>query len=274
MENQILDQGSTDQSSFNFDERIQKLQSEGFSFELGRYISTGNKIFLKNAGPFIGFLIVYFLILVVAGLIPLIGQVLNFVLAPALVAGFTIVARKVYHGHNFQFGNFFDGFKQVLQLALSKLVQFVVIIGIFAVYCLLVAKSEITTLIDMYMELLRGNQMSESEAMEFIEVFKSFVVKAIPIFLVMMILQGAWILSQNIIVFAKKNFWEAMGISFKLMLRKVPMLILFYIVIGLINALGALLLIVGLFYTVPMTFCAMYAMYEHIIGTDPADYSV
>lgn len=277
MENQILDQGSTEQSNFNFDERIQQLQSEGFSFEIGRYISTGNKIFLKNAGPFIGYLLLCGAIMIVSSLIPLIGQVLNFVLGPALVVGFSIVARKIYHGHDFQFGNFFAGFKQVLQLFLNKLVQLIVLISLFVVYCFIVAKSESNAIIYFYREFLQDGKMTQNEAeqfLEFLEIFKTFTVKAMPIMLVMFVLQGAWILAQSIIVFAKKNFWEAMSISFKLMLRKVPMLLLFFILIALINMLGAVLLLVGLFYTIPLTFCAMYSMYEHIIGTDPADYSV
>jgi len=42
----------------------------------------------------------------------------------------------------------------------------------------------------------------------------------------------------------------------------------FFILLGLINILGFLLLGVGLLVTIPATYCAIYAAYEDIVGTD------
>lgn len=68
------------------------------------------------------------------------------------------------------------------------------------------------------------------------------------------------------IIFGKTDFWEAMELSRRLVHREWFSIFGFLIVLGLINLLGIMALGVGLLITVPLTYCAMYAAFDDIIG--------
>jgi len=78
----------------------------------------------------------------------------------------------------------------------------------------------------------------------------------------------AWTFSIPFIIFAKMEFWDGMEYSRKLVTKKWWSIFGLLILIFLINLLGALLLFVGLLFTVPITYCALYAAFEDIVGTD------
>ena len=78
----------------------------------------------------------------------------------------------------------------------------------------------------------------------------------------------AFSFASMIIVFANKEFWPALDASRKIITKKWFSFLGFFIVLGLINVLGAIALGIGLLFTIPITYCAIYAAYENIIGTE------
>ena len=70
------------------------------------------------------------------------------------------------------------------------------------------------------------------------------------------------------IVFGKMEFWDGMEFSRKLITRNWWSLFGFVLIIFLINLAGALALLVGLLFTIPLTYCAIYAAFEDIVGTE------
>ena len=68
------------------------------------------------------------------------------------------------------------------------------------------------------------------------------------------------------IVFANMSFWEAMESSRKLVHREWFSIFGFLIVLLIINLIGALALGIGLLITIPLSYCAMYAAFDDIIG--------
>ena len=101
--------------------RVEAILNRGYSFELSQYISKGFNIFNRNAGLFIGYLLVYFAISIGLSLIPILGQLASVVISGALMAGYFIVADKTEKGEYVEFSNFFDGFKSLTPLFLSTL---------------------------------------------------------------------------------------------------------------------------------------------------------
>ena len=77
------------------DEKIQDLIQNGYEFDIGYYLSKGYEIFKENFGNFIGYTVLYLLIVIIGGSIPGIGIIVSVVLPAPLVAGFYIVARKI-----------------------------------------------------------------------------------------------------------------------------------------------------------------------------------
>jgi len=64
------------------------------------------------------------------------------------------------------------------------------------------------------------------------------------------------------------DFWEALEASRKLISRNWFSMFGFVFVLGLINIGGALLLGVGIFFTAPLTICALLVAYDDILGNN------
>jgi uncharacterized membrane protein len=92
------------------------------SLPLGEYLKTGWELVKRYPGGFIGFSLVYFLIQIVLGIIPLLGWFASAAVSPALLIGYFIVSAKMLQGGSPQFGDFFLGFRFFVPLLLTGLV--------------------------------------------------------------------------------------------------------------------------------------------------------
>lgn len=70
------------------------------------------------------------------------------------------------------------------------------------------------------------------------------------------------------IVFGKIEFWDGMEFSRKLVTKKWWNIFGFVLLLMLINMAGALAFLVGLLFTIPLTYCAIYVAFEDIVGTE------
>ena len=64
------------------------------------------------------------------------------------------------------------------------------------------------------------------------------------------------------------EFWDGMEFSRKLITKKWWNIFGFTLLLALINILGALVLLVGLLFTIPLTYCAIYAAFDDIVGAE------
>jgi uncharacterized membrane protein len=99
----------------------------------------------------------------------------------------------------------------------------------------------------------------------------SNIARLIPLIFIIIIIQVLLAFSSYIVTFGRKSAVDGMTLSIKLIGKKFLSFILFFIVLWLINIGGAILLIVGLLYTIPLSICSLYAAYESIVGTNPND---
>jgi uncharacterized membrane protein len=77
-----------------------------------------------------------------------------------------------------------------------------------------------------------------------------------------------WTFAIPFIIFGKMEFWDSMEISRKLVTKKWWNIFGFLLLLLLINFAGALVFFVGLLFTIPITYCALYAAFEDIVGTE------
>jgi uncharacterized membrane protein len=77
-----------------------------------------------------------------------------------------------------------------------------------------------------------------------------------------------WVFAVPFIVFGNMEFWDAMEYSRRLVTKRWWNLFGFLILLVLINIAGALVFFVGLLFTIPVTYCALYAAFEDIAGTE------
>lgn len=94
--------------------------------------------------------------------------------------------------------------------------------------------------------------------------FLAFLALIIPgIYLVV-----GWTFAIPFIIFGGMEFWDAMEYSRKLITKKWWNILGLLLLLFLINVAGAMVFFVGLLFTVPITYCALYAAFEDIVRTE------
>ncbi len=79
-------------------------------------------------------------------------------------------------------------------------------------------------------------------------------------------LSVGYIFTPFYIIFGRMEFWDAMETSRKLVHREWLSIFAFLIVLFIVNLIGFLALGIGLLITVPLSYCALYAAFDDIIG--------
>ena len=248
--------------------RIEQIIQGGYDFKFGDYISRGFDIAKKNWGGFIGYTILFLLLTSVISLIPyFIGQIANSIfISPTLTVGFFIVANKLWKGENTEFGDFFKGFDFIGQLALTALVQILIVIAAIIPFYFAVKDSG---LVEWYMEFLNDPVGMQGVVPPFPESWTYLLL------LPAIYLGIAYSWSYMFVVFHKMQYWDALESSRKLITKKWFVFFGFYIVLGLIATAGIIALCVGLLFAIPAIYCMMYAAFEDVTqlnaGSDEAD---
>ena len=105
----------------------------------------------------------------------------------------------------------------------------------------------------------------------FVELLIGVIVMAVLIALglIALVIPGlflmvALIMTPYIIYFARQGYWESITASRKVVQKSWWRIFIFVLLLGLINAAGALVFGVGLFITMPITGIAMYLAYQDI----------
>jgi hypothetical protein len=236
-----------------FPPRVQKVLSNEYDFQFGKYINDGFNIFSRNAGMFVGFALLYFAIALTFNNIKYLGSIASLFISPALSAGYFIVAHKVKTGEFVEFNNFFDGFKQWSQLFLAQiLTSFIALIILtpFLVYLFM----------NIGFENLDIN-IEEGELPEFVT--KDYILLFST--LILAILLGTiYIYTPIFVIFDKMDAWSAMEASRKLVMKNLLTHVGFLVTWGFIMLISALPLFLGLLATVPAFYASLYAAWSDI----------
>ncbi len=247
---------------------LESVLNDGYQFNLGKYVNEGFKLFGGDAGIYIAYTIVYFVISFVISMIPFIGWIGSLVIGPPLIVGWYLYARNQKKGFDKSFNNFFDGFKiQWMQQVLQSLIT-----GVFV--ALAVGVIVVPFFLSMILELLPHvkelQQMTDPDDIREI-VFGILTGKVLlGIFLSLLIgamVSALYILAPMFIVFRGMGFWEAMEASRKVVTKNYIQFLLFMIVLMVIGIVGFLMCCVGLLAAIPICYLALYAAFEDIIGT-------
>lgn len=236
--------------------RLNTIIDEGYSFDLGAYISQGFALFQRSAGNYIAFAFLAGMIIVVASLIPIIGSLLtNLILTPALLVGGYLAAHKLNKNEELEFGTFFKGFDFIGSLASAALVTSLIVIAAFipliAVWYMYGAADWLYEMID--------NPMLAEEPPSF--PFWSFLLLAPAVYFGV-----AYSWSYHFIAFYGMGFWEAMETSRKIITKKWGLFFLFFLILGLLVGLGFLLFFIGALVAFPILMCASYAAFADVTG--------
>lgn len=239
-------------------EKLQRSLSGGYEVKISDYLSRGFDIFKANAGAYIGYTILYFVISFFINLIPFLNIFGSILISPCLVFGFHLVSKSISADNIIpDFGMYFKGFdhfgKLVVIALLSMLlyvVLFLPLIGTIGFSAFSMANANANEI----METLIGGPLF-------------VLVLTMCVFLYLAI---CWIFSSMLAVFHDMSAWDAMETSRKLVTRNWFMIFIFCLLVGIIAISGTILLVIGLIVTVPLAFCYLYAAFEDIAGVPGA----
>lgn len=239
----------------NVQSRLETVKRDGYDFRIGDFISQGFTIFGKNAAMFIGFLLVSIVISIVLRFIPILGQLASFVISGALGAGYFIVAHKTFKNEHTEFSNFFDGFKDWVQLFLNSLiVTIMIVIGLLPVIFFFVKNIGFDS---------SNLDLQDPEAIS--DLIKGLGVSYIFIYILTIMLLSVFIIySALFIVFDKMTAWDAIMASTKVVSQNIFSHIAFLILWIVIFIISVIPIGLGLLVTVPAFYCSIYYAWQEI----------
>lgn len=223
------------------------------------WIGEGFNMFKENIGVWIGVTIVFFLIFFVLGLIPLIGPLATYVLAPILLGGIMLGCYDQDKGDGFTFNHLFAGFsKNAGQLALVGV--------IYAVLLIVAMIPMFLTMGAVFGSIMAGTASPEAEAQAIQNLnWGSFAIGGLVTFVLSVLVGFAYWLAPALVAIHDMNAIEAMKTSFKASLKNVLPLIIFGLIMFILSVIGMIPLFLGLLVVVPMGIAGQYAAYKDIL---------
>jgi hypothetical protein len=232
-------------------------------------VSRSFDLFKVNMGPMIvatliafspqivGTIVRMFSIIPIIGILfSLVGMVISLAtiaIGGPLLGGLFSVILKLTRGQPVEQRDSFIGFrKHFLHLFLGQLVP-----GLFIGVCML---PTIVVLIVTVVVKIANNPHSDPEFTLFIPTLIAFAV-SIP---VLVWLSTNWKFTLALVVDRDLDFWTAMKISWRRVMRHWWTVFGLMVVLGLINLVGVLACFVGLIFTLPITLGALMQAYETI----------
>jgi uncharacterized membrane protein len=246
----------------NLQSRLNSISQNGYNFKLSDYISQGFNVFSKNAGLFVIFICANLAISIILGIIPLLGQLVSFLISSALIAGFYIVADKTYNNENVSFSNFFDGFNAWAQLFLTSLLS-----GLLIILAILPAIFYLIITIG-FSGLTEIGDISESPlgVLTSVNIFIVFI-----LFFLGALVGLLFIYAPLFVYFEELSAWDAIVASAKIVSKNIFMHLIFGIVWAFIMLISVIPLGLGLLATVPAYFCSVYVAWRDITGYSTED---
>jgi len=252
---------------------IEELRETKGTFSIGLALGDGWRIVSKYLGYYIGAGVITVIISMFIGIIPYGGAILNnLVVGPCFAASAIFITWRISKGYAWtDFGDMFKGFSYATPVLISTLIQsfVMVLIGLLCFFSL------IPQLVDLF-ELSQGSGAYQNQE-EIMELFQSifFNAKTILLFclfmLAMLLLSVVWAFKIHFIVVYKMDAWPAMELSRRVTAPNLLRLVGLFIIIGLIVIVSALPCGIGLLFSLPLSFGAIYSAFAQITGSDQPD---
>ena len=242
-----------------------ELLTNGYEFNMGKYLGDGWDLFKKGAGNYIGFTIVFFIIIMVLVFIPFVNALVS-VFEYVLISGIFIFTRNLLKGKG-EFSNFFEGFNSFGQIFLFAIVLFLFMmpaIVIFVIY--LIPEGFLTS-------ALNGFADAEYLAEEFIANLTDnlgailFLIMAMVLYILYLYISYSFTLI--LIVDRKMRFWDAMELSRKVIAKNFIYFLGMYILLNIMTSVAIIFTCgLGIVVAIPYIYLVIFAAYNDIIGPE------
>jgi hypothetical protein len=248
---------------------INELLTQGYNFNLGKYLSDGWEYYKKGAGNYIGFTIIFFVIVFMVAILPFVN-LLTSIIEYTLVAGLYIYTRNMLKGKG-DFPTFFHGFNSFGQIVLFTLVLIAFMVPAFIIFFIYLIPEGFFT------ALIQGNYGEIEYLMEdFIYMLEDNLGRIILMYLLLLAYIAFLYISYSftliLIVERGLNFWDAMETSRKVIAKNFFSFLLMYILMGIMISVGVIMTCgLGIFIAFPYSYLVVFAAYNDIIGPETSE---
>ncbi len=233
--------------------KLQKRIDEGYDFRFGDYIGRGFSLFQKEMGLFILGFILFLVLSGIASIIPILGGLISgVVVTPMIVVGFYYTGHKVDRGEKLEVADFFKSFDRIGDLILTALLVFLIVFGALLPGLILAVSSGIMAYVS------DGDLSNINVGL----VLTGIALAAIPA--IYFGVSYSW--AYPLVWFYDLRPWQAMETSRKLIGKQWGIFFLFLIVVGILAALGLIVLLLGVLFTAPAMYLAQYSAFADVTG--------
>ena len=239
----VLDPGST--SSLLLDLPMKHPAGQGVA-----WLREGFGVFKAAPGLWIGMLIVYIIIMMLLGFVPVLGNLATIVLGPVFTGGFMLVSRNMESGtaaFNDMFAGFRDKFGPLVVLGLIYFGLFIIPMAIF----MAVGMGSMMSMDPTSME------SPEALGLPFLLGFLIFIALMIPLAM------GMWF-APCLIMFNDLSPWNAFITSFRGCLSNILPFLLYGIVVLLLAIIAMIPIGLGFLILGPTIIGSIYKSYQQI----------
>jgi hypothetical protein len=238
-------------------QKIDSLIQQGYELDIMECINQGWEVQRQNLGGFIGFALLFVFLYYVSFCfcaIPLLFQ-------GNLAAGYFIVAMKIQKRQPIAFENFFDGFRNsnFSQIFLENLI-------LVAIYFVASLPSNIISFSTGFINGVTNGGTSDGSQDPGLIVF--IYLLAIVGSCIIAFFNVLYTFAIPLIIDQRVEFWPAMELSRKIVLKRLGSLLLLHILMLLINIAAIFTCGIGWLFTCPLYFCSIMAAYNKVIGYD------
>jgi uncharacterized membrane protein len=226
------------------------------------WIGAGWRLFSRAALMWIVAMLVLLVILILANLIPLLGQIVMHLLNPVFTAGLMVACATLERGGEFELEHLFAGFKRNFG---SLLVVGIIVFAVEAVLLLLFVG---IAGVGLFSGIITAGSGEEAEAILLSSVMPLMLGTLIVLALAVPLLMAYWF-APALVVFHGMAPLAAMRASFIGCLRNIVPSLVYGVVMLALAIVAVIPLGLGLFVWVPLFFTSTYAAYRAMF-TEPA----
>ena len=235
-----------------------ELLASDYSADIGGDLGRSWEIFKADAGTIIGASILVFLCMAAGGAIPFLGIILQLVLTGPLMGGLWNFYAKKARGEQATIGDAFAGFgPKFLPLFLVQLVPLILSFVFVAIF--------FAGFLGVMIPGAAAGNSGAGRAMAGVGLTVAIVVGGL-FYLLMIFLQICWSFSVPLVIDKGMDFWPALELSRKMVMKHFWWTLLLMIVFGLVVFAGALVCLIGMIVTGPWAFGAVAQHYNRVFG--------
>jgi len=227
---------------------------ENFELDFQKYFSRGIAICNKYLFGFVGFTLMYFVLLEVFGRLPL-GIIINqLIISPILFGGIYFVSNKISEDQEYNFDDFWKGFRYWEGLVFINLIQSAAIIFFLLPFFNAIDVNEYLA----WWEAIQNNPDS-------VESPPKTPTWILLLFIPIIYFMVSWCFAPMLVIFQKLTAWEAMKVSLKIVSQNWWRFAILYFMTTFLAGFGILIFGIGIIYTLPLSMCILYVAFEDMI---------